>query len=182
LLQDRILRVVDPDGAPLIVRHDLKKFQRPRRGVEQGEGEVDMPCRFGKNCQTGTRDENKADTDRKRPVCGNGGGRIIGAGVTTSKGPIPFGIGGSFSTPDMFSEGVGPIGMRPGKSSLKLSDFGGSGLIFSMAAGFGKGVGLTIVLFGIPPFTVATGRMRSIQFIAPGAGFTAMPCFFTIDP
>jgi hypothetical protein len=77
---------------------------------------------------------------------------FVGAGVTTSKGPIPFGIGGSFSTPDMFSEGVGPIGMRPGKSS------------------------------GIPPFTVATGRMRSIQFIAPGAGFTAMPCFFTIDP
>jgi hypothetical protein len=107
---------------------------------------------------------------------------FVGAGVTTSKGPIPFGIGGSFSTPDKFSEGVGPIGKRPGKSSLKLSDFGGSGLIFSMAAGFGKGVGLTIVLFGIPPFTVATGRMRSIQFIAPGAGFTAMPCFFTIDP
>jgi hypothetical protein len=106
----------------------------------------------------------------------------VGLGVTTSKGPIPFGVGGSFSTPDMFSEGVGKIGMKPGKGKLTTSDFGGSGLIASMSAGIGKGTGLTIILFGIPPFTVATGRMRSLQYIAPGAGFTLMPCIFTVDP
>src|ERR1700678_2147705 len=56
---------------------------------------------------------------------------FVGAGATTGE------LGGSFSTPDMFSEGVGPIGMIPGRSSLALSDFGGSGLILSMAAGLG---------------------------------------------
>ncbi|WP_448956046.1 hypothetical protein [Labrys neptuniae] len=106
----------------------------------------------------------------------------VGAGVTTSKGPIPFGIGGSFSTPDMFSEGVGPIGMRPDKTRLELSDFAGSGLILSMGAGVVGGVGSSIILFGIPPFTVASGKMRCKQYIAPGAGFTAMPCIFTVDP
>src|SRR5450759_2893657 len=30
----------------------------------------------------------------------------VGAGLTKSKGPIPFGIGGSFSTPDMPSSGT----------------------------------------------------------------------------
>ena len=62
----------------------------------------------------------------------------VGAGLTKSKGPIPFGIGGSFSTPDMPSSGIGPIVEKPGRK-LKLSDFGGSGLIFSAAGGAGKG-------------------------------------------
>jgi hypothetical protein len=106
----------------------------------------------------------------------------VGMGLSTSKGPVPFGVGGSFSTADMYSEGVGKIGMKPGMASLELSDFGGSGLIISVAAGAIKGAGLSIILFGIPPFTVATGRMRSIQYIPPGIGFTALPCIFTIDP
>ncbi len=106
----------------------------------------------------------------------------VGVGATTSKGPIPFGIGGSFSTPDMFSEGIGKIGMKPSMKSLELKDFSGSGLIVSMAAGIGKGIGLEMIVFGIPPFTVATGRMRSQQLVAPGAGFTIMPCIFTVDP
>jgi hypothetical protein len=107
----------------------------------------------------------------------------VGAGVTKSKGPIPFGIGGAFSTPDMPSSGVGPIGMKPTKPSLELSDFSGSGLILSAAAaGLGKGLGYSIILFGIPPFTVAVGRMEGTQYTAPGFGFTAMPCFFTVDP
>lgn len=106
----------------------------------------------------------------------------VGAGLSTSKGPVPFGIGGAFSTPDMFSEGIGKIGMKPSKASLELSDFSGSGLILSMAAGIGGGIGLEMILFGIPPFTVASGRMRCKQVLAPGAGFTMMPCIFTVDP
>lgn len=105
----------------------------------------------------------------------------VGAGLTKSKGPIPFGIGGSFSTPDMPSSGIGPIVEKPGRK-LKLSDFGGSGLIFSAAGGAGKGKGYALILFGIPPFTVAGGRMEGIQYMAPGFGFTAMPCFFHVDP
>ena len=106
----------------------------------------------------------------------------VGAGLTKSKGPIPFGIGGSFSTPDMPSFGVGPIGRKPSAPSLELNDFGGSGLILTAAGGIVTGGGFAIILFGIPPFTVAIGRMEGIQYIAPGFGFTAMPCFFTIDP
>ncbi|MEO8071620.1 MAG: hypothetical protein ABI891_00240 [Acidobacteriota bacterium] len=106
----------------------------------------------------------------------------VGAGVTKSKGPIPFGVGGAFSTPDMPSSGVGPIMMGSSKSSLELSDFEGSGIIFSAAAGIGKGKDYAIILFGLPPFTVAGGRMEGIQYMAPGFGFTAMPCYFTVDP
>jgi hypothetical protein len=106
----------------------------------------------------------------------------VGAGVSKSKGPIPFGIGGSFSTPDMPSSGIGPIMMKPSKSSLELSDFGGSGLILTAAAGIGKGKDYAIILFGVPPFTVGAGRMEGIQYMAPGFGFTAMPCIFTVDP
>src|SRR5215471_2492313 len=105
----------------------------------------------------------------------------VGAGVTKSKGPIPFGIGGTFSTPDMPSAGVGPI-VQPRGRALRLNDFGGSGLILSAAAGVGKGKDYAIVLFGIPPFTVGMGRMEGIQYMAPGFGFTAMPCIFTVDP
>jgi hypothetical protein len=106
----------------------------------------------------------------------------VGAGLTTSKGPIPFGIGGTFSTPEMPSSGVGPIGMKPSKSSLELNDFGGTGLILTAAYGAIKGKGYAIILFGIPPFTVATGRMEGIQYTMPSIGFTAMPCIFTVDP
>ena len=106
----------------------------------------------------------------------------VGLGLTKSKGPIPFGIGGSFSTPDMFSEGEGPIGMSPHKAQLDVSDFGGSGLILSMAGGVGKGVAGSIIFFGVPPFTAAIGRMKSVVYMAPGFGFTAMPCYFSIDP
>jgi hypothetical protein len=105
----------------------------------------------------------------------------VGVGLTKSKGPIPFGIGGSFSTPDMPSSGVGPIGQKPGRK-LKLSDFGGSGLILTAAGGAFKGKDYAIILFGMPPFTVAIGRMEGVQYMAPGFGFTAMPCIFTIDP
>ena len=107
----------------------------------------------------------------------------VGLGLTTSKG-VTGAIGGSFSTADMFSEGVGNIGMRPGKSSLTASDFSGSGLILSFAIGPGVALGnaRSIILFGIPPFTVASGRMRSKQYMPPGVGFTAMPCIFTLDP
>jgi hypothetical protein len=105
-----------------------------------------------------------------------------GLGVTTGKGAIPFGIGGSFSTPDMFSQGIGNIGMIPGKSSLNASDIGGSGLIISTSGGGGGGTWLTFVLFGIPPFTVAIGAIGSIVYMAPGVGITMMPCIFTVDP
>jgi hypothetical protein len=117
----------------------------------------------------------------------------VGLGATTSKGPIPLSAGGSFSTPDMWSASAGKIGMKPSLSSLKLDDFGGSGLIASFGlslgetkSGDGRGMTMgrsgTIVLFGFPPFTVATLRIKSEQYMLPGAGFTMMPCYFTIDP
>ena len=106
---------------------------------------------------------------------------FVGAGLTTSKGPIPFGIGGSFSTPEMPSSGVGPIMQKAGHK-LKTSDFGGSGLILTAAGGAIKGKGYSIILFGIPPFTVAAGRMEGVTYIGPGGGFTALACIFTVDP
>lgn len=106
----------------------------------------------------------------------------VGMGATMSKGPIPFGIGGSFSTWNMPSSGVGPIGMTASKKTLELKDFGGTGLIITAAGGVGVGKGYALVFFGAPPFTVAIGKMQGIQYMAPGFGFTAMPCIFTVDP
>jgi hypothetical protein len=106
----------------------------------------------------------------------------VGLGLTKSKGPIPFGIGGAFSTPDMPSAGEGPILMKPSAKSLALSDFGGSGLIVTAAGGLLAGSDLAFIFFGIPPFTDAIGKMVGVQYMAPGFGFTAMPCIFTIDP
>jgi hypothetical protein len=105
----------------------------------------------------------------------------VGLGLTKSKGPIPFGIGGCFSTPDMPSAGVGPISQKQGRK-LNLDDFAGSGIILTAAGGAFKGKDYSIILFGLPPFTVAGGRMEGIQYMAPGFGFTAMPCIFTVDP
>jgi hypothetical protein len=106
-----------------------------------------------------------------------------GLGLTTSKGPIPFGIGASFSTPDMFSEGVGPIMLAPGRRALSAKDFGGLGVILSFSIGVGIGQNRTIILFGAPPlFTVAAGRMRGEAYIPPTVGFTAMTVIFTVDP
>lgn len=131
-------------------------------------------------------DENDSDKIRHEIL-------YVGLGATTSKGPIPLSVGGGFSTPDMWSESAGKVGMKPSLSKLELSDFGGSGLIasFSMALGqttgsYGRGAPVgrsgTIVLFGFPPFTVATLRIKSAQLMLPGVGFTVMPCYFTIDP
>lgn len=121
----------------------------------------------------------------------------VGLGVTVSKGPIPFGIGGSFSTPDMYSAGVGNIYMKPSKGSIELSDFGGSGFIVSGSIGLppnkqipgippppaGNGYGAQIIFFGAPPLlTVAIGLMISKQYVAPGIGATLLPCIFTVDP
>lgn len=119
----------------------------------------------------------------------------VGLGVTKSKGPIPFGIGGSFSTPDMWSMGVGNIVMQAGRTSLALADFGGVGLIVvgSISAGFlpdladpGKGIlegcGADLVQFGGIVNAKATGVILSKQRAPEGAGITIMPCIFTIDP
>ena len=105
----------------------------------------------------------------------------VGAGLTMSQGLLPFGLGGSFSTPDAPSAGVGPIGQKPGRK-LGLDDFGGTGLIIGASGGIGVGGTRTLVLFGIPPFTVAAGRMLGVQLMGPSIGFSAMPCIFTVDP
>jgi len=106
----------------------------------------------------------------------------VGGGLTKSKGPLPV-IGGSFSTPDMYSEGVGPIMTKPFKI-LTIDDFASArtGLILSGAYGIVGGVSASIVLFGMPPFTVAAGRITGDTYIAPGFGFTIMPVCFAIDP
>ncbi|MFD2934200.1 hypothetical protein [Spirosoma flavum] len=115
----------------------------------------------------------------------------VGGGLTTSKGPLPV-IGGAFSTPDMYSAGVGPIATKPFKI-LTLDDFSSArtGLIISGAYGgidfkdnTGKpnGRSAAIVLFGVPPFTVAAGRIIGDTYIAPGIGFTIMPVCFVLDP
>lgn len=109
----------------------------------------------------------------------------VGAGMSMSKGPIPLTVGGSFSTPDMPSEGAGPIALAPDRITLTTSDFSGLGFILSgtlqpmqEAKDWNN---WTIVLWGWP-FVRAVGRIRSKVATLPGGGFTAMPVIFTVDP
>lgn len=106
----------------------------------------------------------------------------VGAGVTQSKGPLPFGIGGTFSTPDMYSEGVGPIMIAPGRKTLGVKDFAGLGMIVSGSFSGGKGMGWSLVFFGFPPLTRAAGRIKGELYGVPGAGFTALAVYFVTDP
>jgi hypothetical protein len=102
----------------------------------------------------------------------------VGLGFNVGKS-LP--VGGSFSTPEMYSEGVGPILLGPGKSTLWANDFGGTGLIMSGSLGFVGGISHTIIYFGYPKVK-AVGRMRGAAWMAPSAGFGWMPVWFAVDP
>ncbi|MGD0047333.1 MAG: hypothetical protein ABSE42_09960 [Bryobacteraceae bacterium] len=120
---------------------------------------------------------------------------FVGLGVTKGKGPIPFGIGGSFSTPDMWSAGLTKILRLQAKPTLELSDLGGVGVIYSGAIGGGflpelvnpdkgilEGCGAEVVCFGGLVAFNAAGVIVSKQYTPPGVGGTILPCIFTIDP
>ena len=106
----------------------------------------------------------------------------VGWGVGKSKGPLPFGLGGSFSTADMESGGFGPIRRHSRKAQLTADDFGGYGVILSGAYGIVKGLSIGMVLFGLPAFPKAIGFTFSDEYIAPGVGATIMNAWFTVDP
>jgi len=123
----------------------------------------------------------------------------VGTGLTTSKGCFEFVFGGSYSTTDMPGGGVGCIYMKPGKGSLSLSDFFGSGCIISAAVTLPEGLpgkvgidrppdtplgawGVSIIFFGAPPvLTDAIGLAYGRQVMLPGVGATWLPCIFS-DP
>jgi hypothetical protein len=109
---------------------------------------------------------------------------FVGLGLSTGKGPIPFGVGGSFSTPDMYSAGVGKIKTRKAGGIVTLADFQGvhTGYICSVAGGLLKLAGsLTAVYFGAWE-EVAAGTIMGNTWVAVGVGITWLPCIFTIDP
>jgi hypothetical protein len=101
----------------------------------------------------------------------------VGLGATTSKGPVPFGLGAGISNVDMRSGGVifDAFGSPP-----KAKELGPMGIILSGQVGDGIGASIDVVLFS-PPRVRAVGFILSQQFVLPGVGFTAMPCFFTVD-
>jgi len=115
--------------------------------------------------------------------------QYAGIGLTISKGGIPFFLSGSYSTTDMPGGGVGNIGMKPGKGSLSLSDFAGSGCIISGAflppamavnpSAPMMGWSGSILFFGAPPLlTDAIGLAFGRQKMLPGVGATWLPCIF----
>jgi hypothetical protein len=134
--------------------------------------------------------------DSTDPYCALHQVQYTGLGLTWSKGPFPGALGGSYSTVDMPGGGWGNIGMKPGMSSLSLSDFAGSGLILSAALSLAtkgpapsaggmpgnsplEGSAITIVFFGAPPLlTVAIGVAVGRQKMMPGIGATWLPCVF----
>jgi hypothetical protein len=134
--------------------------------------------------------------DSTDPQCALHQVQYTGLGLTWSKGPFPGALGGSYSTADMPGGGWGSIAMKPGMSSLSLSDFAGSGCIFSgslnlAAVGAGpsgkdmpigsalEGSAITLVFFGAPPLlTVAIGVAVGKQKMLPGIGATWLPCVF----
>jgi hypothetical protein len=133
--------------------------------------------------------------------------KYIGIGLTKSKGPLPLSYGGSYSLPEMPSQGwieVPPafdfIGVGPGSGNLTLDDFEGFGFMISGA--FGRpgvptydpqlkqlqnyalaGTEVTMFVFGLFP-PVAIGYTIGIQHMVPGVGGTVMPVYFSIgdDP
>ena len=134
--------------------------------------------------------------DSTDPQCALHQVQYTGLGLTWSKGPFPGTLGGSYSTVDMPGGGWSNIGMKPGMSSLSLSDFAGSGCILSGAltlptmgstpSGMPKpginpveGSAITLVFFGAPPLlTVAIGVAVGRQKMMPGIGATWLPCVF----
>ena len=105
----------------------------------------------------------------------------VGIGGSISVGSP---VGGSFSTPDMYSEGAGPVLMASNKKALVTNDFSGHGLIVAgqIAGAIVAGVSWSMVFFGIPPFTRAAVKVKSAAWMAPQAGFSATPVWFTLDP
>jgi hypothetical protein len=108
---------------------------------------------------------------------------FVGLGLTKSKGPIPFGIGGQFSTPDMYSVGLDPLETQKPGGILKLEDFQGvhTGVVISGTLGVIGGASLSMVFFGTYS-KIARGLIFSREWTAPGGGATIMPVIFTIDP
>lgn len=108
---------------------------------------------------------------------------FVGVGLTKSKGPIPFGIGGDYSTPDMYSVGLGPIQTQKPSGILTLADFQGvhAGTIISGTAGFIGGGTIAAVYFGLHD-VIGQGLVFGRTYTPPGAGFSIMPVIFTIDP
>jgi hypothetical protein len=109
---------------------------------------------------------------------------FVGLGLTKGKGPIPFSIGGSFSTPDMFSHGLGPIQTQNPSGILTLADFQGvhMGTIISAAGGvLYLGASISAVYFGLYS-VIAQGIIVGHEYVPIGGGFTIMPVIFTIDP
>ena len=108
---------------------------------------------------------------------------FVGMGLTTSKGPIPLGIGGAFSSPDMYSTGLGPIQTQKPGGILKLADFQGVhlGTIISGTASVFWGRTISAVYFGLYS-VIGQGLIYGKVYAAPGGGATIMPVIFTIDP
>jgi hypothetical protein len=108
---------------------------------------------------------------------------FVGMGLSKGKGPIPFGIGGSFSTPDMYSQGLGPIQTQNASGILTLADFQGvhMGTIISAAGGAIWGGSISCVYFGLYS-VIGQGQIFGKVYTPPGGGFTIMPVIFTIDP
>jgi len=107
----------------------------------------------------------------------------VGLGAAKGKGPIPFGIGGSFSSPDMWSDGLAPIMRHARVANLTPDDFAGVGTIISGAFGapavFGRS--LRLVVFGFP-VPRAVGAIAGAVRMAPGAGASFLGCWFEVDP
>jgi hypothetical protein len=130
----------------------------------------------------------------------------VGAGLTTSKGPMPSVIGGSYSDTDMWNKGIistadpllDYIGLRPDKPTIDLKDFEGFGAIVSVSVGnrgwagrydpqtrafdqssASLGVSYAAIQFGLPP--VAVGIVVGAVHMLPGAGITGMPVYFWLD-
>jgi hypothetical protein len=94
---------------------------------------------------------------------------IIGGSI----GPLPF--GGSFSTPDMWSTGVGKIRART-DAPLTFSDMTGpmcvvSGSFVGGTATFGQGLSTSIYFLGVPAIPALTSFAipMVVNWIATGA-------------
>jgi len=104
----------------------------------------------------------------------------VSFGFSTGKGPIPFGIGGSFSTPDMYSSGT--IYRHRHLSKLATDDFGGVGEILSASMGGGLGTQASYVRFGPGIWPRALAVVGSHVAMPPSISVSAQHCYFYVDP